>query len=107
MKKSSLESLISFIDMTDAPQDILNIREEMVNELAKSRAKADANRATYAELHDKVISVLESVTSPVTAQDIANELGIARGKIVSGLTRLWCDEVVVNRDGKVNTYSLA
>ena len=106
MKKASMETLVTYIDNHNV-EELFGIKDELTAELAKGKAKADANRAVYAELHDQVMEVLRNATAPVTAQEIATELGIARGKIVSGLTRLWSAEVKVDNSGKANTYTLA
>ena len=106
MKKSSLQSLVSYLNGENV-ENIAEIKAEIEAELAKGKAKADANREVYTEIHDKVIEVLSGMTTPVTAQDIADETGIARGKIVYGLKNYWADEVVVDATGKANTYRLA
>ena len=106
MKKSSLQSLVSYLN-GETVTNLDEIKAEIEAELAKGKAKADANREAYAEIHDKVIAVLSGVTAPVTAQDLADETGIARGKIVYGLKNYWADEVVVDTTGKANTYRLA
>lgn len=106
MKKSSLQSLVAYLD-GQTVDNISEIRDEIVAELAKGAEKAQANREAYAEYHDKVMAVLAGVTDPVTAQDISDETGIARGKIVYGLRNYWANEVVVDSTGKVNTYRLA
>lgn len=109
MKKVSLQSLVSFIDTMNAqgsaPQEIVEIRDEIVNELSKGKAKADANRALYDEIRDAVVEALRSATAPVTAQELADETGYAKGKIVYGLTNYWSD-LVVKIEGKTNTYTL-
>ena len=104
MKKTSLQSLVTLLTDTGA---LPEIKAEIEAELAKGKAKADANREVYAEIHDKVIEVLSGTTAPVTAQDLANETGVARGKIVYGLTKYWGDEVVADKSGKTTTYRLA
>ena len=110
MKKTSLQSLVSFIDSMDAQgsatQEILEVRDEIVAELNKGKAKAEANRAVYVEIHDMVIEALSTATAPVTAQELADETGIARGKIVYGLKNYWADEVETVSTGKANTYCL-
>ena len=106
MKKATMESILSLISTIDTPE-AEEVRAELNAELAKGKAKADANRAVYADLHDKVMEVLEGVTHPVTAQDIADELKVARGKIVYGLTKYWVDEVVKDTSGKTTTYAKA
>jgi len=106
MKKSSLQSLVSYLN-GETVENIAEIKAEIEAELNKGRAKAEANRAVYADIHDKVIAVLSMSTNPVTAQEIADETGIARGKIVYGLTSYWGDEVVADKSGKTTTYRLA
>ena len=106
MKKASLESLVSLLD-GNAIENADEIKAEIEAELAKGKAKADANRAVYADMHDKVIEAIRVANAPVTAQDIADATGLARGKIVYGLTNLWSDEVAVDKSGKANMYTLA
>ena len=106
MKKASLESLVSLLD-GNAIDNADEIKAEIEAELAKGKAKADANRAVYADMHDKVIEAIRVANAPVTAQDIADATGLARGKIVYGLTNLWSDEVAVDKSGKANMYTLA
>ena len=109
MKKVSLQSLVSFIDSIDAPQDVKDIRDEIVAELSKGEAKAQANRDLYAQAHDIVMDGLRMASNPVTIgelyESIANELpeGFSKGKVQYAITRLWADEVV-KTEGKVNTY---
>ena len=109
MKKVSLQSLVSFIDSMNAQgsatQEILEVRDEIVAELNKGKAKADATQAEYAEIWDAVTNALRSATDPVTAQELADETGFSKGKIVYGLSRLWKDEVE-RIEGKVNAYTL-
>ena len=105
MKKTSLSAILSLIATIDTPE-AEQIRDEINAELAKGQAKADANRAVYAELHDNVVEVLRNATAPVTAQEIADEVGVARGKVVYGLTKLWSDEVVKDTTGKSTTYAI-
>ena len=106
MKKSSLQSLVSYLN-GEAVENIAEIKAEIEAELAKGQAKAEANRAVYAEMHDKVIECIRTANAPVTAQEIADATGISRGKIVYGLTNLWSDEVEKDDSGKANLYSLA
>lgn len=106
MKKSSLQSLVSYLN-GEAVENIAEIKAEIEAELSKGQAKAEANRAVYADIHDKVIAVLSMTANPVTAQEIADETGIARGKIVYGLKNYWGDEVVADKSGKTTTYRLA
>ena len=103
MKKASLEALVTLLTETNA---LPGIRDEIVAELNKGKAKAEANRELYAEIHDKVVVALSTASNPVTAQELADETKIARGKIVYGLTKYWADEVVVDSTGKASTYRL-
>ena len=104
MKKSSLQSLVTLLTNSG---ELPEIKAELEAELNKGKAKADANRAVYAEMHDKVMEVLGNTTNLVTAQELADETGFARGKIVYGLTNYWSDEVVKDTSGKSTTYRLA
>ena len=104
MKKLSMETLVNYINAHNV-EELSTIKDELVAELSKGKAKADANRAIYEEIHDAVMRTLASATNPVTAQELAEETGYAKGKIVYGLTNYWTDEV--NKiEGKVNTYTL-
>ena len=108
MRKVSLQSLVSFIDSVDAPQEIKDIRAEIEAELAKGAEKAQANRDLYAQAHDVVIGALSN--TPVTIGELYTEIendlpeGFSKGKVQYAITRLWADEVV-KTEGKVNTYT--
>ena len=107
MKKASLQSLINYLD-GQTVTNIDEIKAELEAELAKSKAKADANRAIYDEMHDIVMNTLRSATAPVTAQEIADATSLSRSKITHGLTNYWANEVVVHKTpGKTNLYSLS
>ena len=106
MKKATMNTILSLIATIDTPEAD-EVRAELTAELAKGQAKADANRAVYAEIHDKVMEVLATATAPVTAQELADETGYARGKVVYGLTNYWSDEVVKDTTGKTTTYAKA
>ena len=108
MRKVSLQSLVSFIDSIDAPQEIKGIRDEIVAELTKGEAKAQANRDLYAEAKDVVLGALSE--TPVTIGELYDEIadalpeGFSKGKVQYAITRLWADEVV-KHEGKVNGYT--
>lgn len=108
MRKVSLQSLVSFIDSIDAPQEIKDVRDEIVAELNKGAEKAQANRDLYAQAHDVVMDALSA--TPVTIGELYEEIadalpdGFSKGKVQYAITRLWADEVV-KTEGKVNTYS--
>ena len=104
MKKASMETLVQWIDDHDATE-LFTIKDELTAELAKSKAKAEANRQVYADMHDDVFEVIRGASAPVTAQEIADETGLSRNKITWALGNIWADEVAVDRSGKVNTYT--
>ena len=104
MKKNTMNTILSLIATIDTPEAEA-VRAELTAELAKGKAKADANRVVYDEIHNAVIKVLKSATAPVTAQELADETGYAKGKIVYGLTNYWTDEVE-KTEGKTNTYAI-
>ena len=108
MKKSSMKSLVAYLNGQDVPE-IAEIKAELEAELAKGEAKAQANRELYAGAHDAVMGVMSS--APKTLAEIyeacKDELpeGFSKGKVQYAITRLWADEVV-KTEGKVNTYSV-
>lgn len=105
MKKASMEALVKYINDNNAAE-LFSIRDELTAELSKSKTKADANRALYEEYHDKVINAMRTAGVPVTVQELVDDTGIARGKIVYGLNNYWYAEVIVDNSGKVATYKL-
>ncbi len=104
MKKISMETLVNYIDAHNV-EELYTIKDELTAELSKGKEKAEANRALYNEIRDAVVEVLRSTTQPVTAQELADETGYAKGKIVYGLTNYWGD-LVTKIEGKTNTYTL-
>ena len=106
MKKTLYETMLTLIEGNESAE-ANEVRDAINAELAKGKAKADANRAIYADMHDKVMETIRIAGVPVSAQDIATSTGLPRGKIVHGLTTYWVDEVVVDNSGKANLYSLA
>lgn len=104
MKKNTIETLVAYLN-GETVTNLDEIKAELEAELTKGKAKADANRAIYAEIHDAVMQALASTSQAVTAQELADETGYAKGKIVYGLTHYWADEVE-KIEGKVNSYQL-
>ena len=110
MKKSTMQSIVNYID-SNAIAELADVRAEIVAELAKGEAKAQANRDLYAEAHDVVIKVMSKLTDPAPISEIFAEVesalpeGMTKGKFQYAVTRLWTDEIV-KTEGKVNTYSL-
>ena len=105
MKKSSLQSLVSYLD-GEVVTNLDEIRAELVAELNRGKEKAEANKALYANYHVRVMNTLRGSTNPLSAQEIADETGIARGKLVYGLTNYWADEVVKDTTGKTTLYRI-
>jgi len=111
MRKVSLQSLVSFIDSVDAPQEIMDVRNEIVAELAKGAEKAQANRDLYASAKGVVMSGLSKASNPVTIGELYDEIakdlpdGMTKSKVQYAITRLWADEIV-KTEGKVNTYAI-
>ena len=104
MKKSTLQSLVSYLT-EKGDESMQEVLAELTAELAKGQTKVDATRKEYDEMREQVMEVLRSATLPVSAQEIADETGLSKGKIVYGLTRLWVADVV-KTEGKVSTYAL-
>jgi len=106
MKKVSLQSLVSYLTSTGA---LPEVRDEIVAELAKGEAKAQANRDLYAEATPVVLGALSA--TPVTIGELYEEVkdslpaGFSKGKMQYLVTRVLTDKV--NKvEGKVNTYTL-
>ena len=105
-----MQSIVNYID-SNAIAELADVRAEIVAELAKGEAKAQANRDLYAEAHDVVIKVMSKLTAPAPISEIFAEVesalpeGMTKGKFQYAVTRLWSDEIV-KTEGKVNAYSL-
>lgn len=110
MKKASLRALVDYIVDNDV-NELSEIKDEIVAELNKDEAKAQANRDLYAAAHDVVIEAIASATAPVTLSELYEAVednlpeGMTKGKVQYAVTRLWSDEIV-KTEGKVNTYSV-
>ena len=65
MKKVSLQSLVAYLTETGA---LPEVRDEIVAELAKGEAKAQANRDLYAEATPIVLAALAH--TPVTIGEL-------------------------------------
>ena len=110
MKKSSLLSLVSFLN-GEAVDNIAEIKAEIEAELSKGAEKAQANRDLYDKAHKVVIKAMSKLTAPAPISEIFAEVegalpeGMTKGKLQYAVTRLWSDEIV-KTEGKVNSYSL-
>lgn len=104
MKKNTLATIRTAL--TELGYDNAEVLAELDAELSKDQAKKDATAAAYAGMWERIKQALTDAAAPVTAQEIANETDLSRGKIVYGLTNLWADEVVKDTSGKSTTYAL-
>ena len=105
MKKSSLVSLLALLNGETITEPD-TIKAELEAELKRGKEKAEANKVLYADYHTRVMDTLKGATMPLSAQEIADETGIARGKLVYGLTNYWADEVVKDITGKTTMYRI-
>ena len=109
MKKSTMNAIVNYID-TNAVEELYEVRDELVAELNKSEAKAQANRDLYAQAKDVILNALTE--TPVTISELYDEIAsdlpenFTKSKVQYAITRLWADEVV-KTEGKVNTYTRA
>lgn len=104
MKKATIEAVRDAL--VELGYDNMEVLRELEAEVTKGQAKKDATATAYAEMWEQVHQALEDATAPVTAQEIANETGLSRGKIVYGLAHIWADEVEKDTSGKTTTYTL-
>ena len=103
MKKATLQEIHDLlVNWDECPERLI---EEISAELNKGQAQKEANQAVYTEIHDAVVKALASAENPVTAQELADETGYPKGKIVYGLSHYWGEEIE-KIEGKVNTYTL-
>ena len=109
MKKATMNAIVNYIN-ENAVEELFGIRDELVAELGKGEAKAQANRDLYAEAKDIVLGALSE--TPVTIGELYEEIadalpeGFSKGKVQYAITRMWASEVV-KHEGKVNTYTRA
>ena len=106
MKKATMEAIYNYLNGKTVT-NLDEIKGELEAELNKGKAKAEATKAEYTELHDKVMGALKSVTDGATAQEIADEINATKGKVVYGLVHYWADEVEKDTSGKSTVYRLA
>ena len=109
MKKASMETLVRMLK-GEKVEGLEAIRAEMETELAKNAAKADANRAVYAQVKGIVFDELSKATAPVPVSElykaVAEQLPstFSQSKLSYALTHTWASDVIKTNDGKVNTY---
>ena len=81
------------------------VLSELNREITRGDAQKEANQAIYSEMFNAVVKALTSAENPVTAQELADETGYPKGKIVYGLSHYWGEEIE-KIEGKINTYTL-
>ena len=81
------------------------VLSELNREITRGDAQKEANQAIYSEMFNAVVKALTSAENPVTAQELADETGYPKGKIVYGLSH-YCGEEIEKIEGNVNTYTL-
>ena len=111
MKKTTMQFIATYLSENAQYADeneksaLESALTEINAELNKGKEQKEANQAAYAKIHDAVIEALTSAENPVTAQELADETGYPKGKIVYGLSHYWGEEIE-KIEGKVNTYTL-
>ena len=97
MKKSTMEALRNYLNANDIPE-LADAKAEINAEFEKNAAKADANRALYAEAREVVMRVLSDV--PMTVAEIWEKVedqmpeGLTKGKVQYALRETWAADVV-------------
>ena len=110
MKKATMQTIAIYLSENiqyadDNEKSVLeSALAEIKAELDKGREQKEANQAVYTKIHDAVIKALTSAENPVTAQELADETGYPKGKIVYGLSHYWGEEIE-KIEGKINTYT--
>ena len=107
MRKSTLQSLVSYLDGATLT-NLDEIKAELMAELNKGAERKQANADVYAQVKPIVLGALSD--TPVTIGELFATIegnlpeGFTKGKVQYAITRLWADEV--NKiEGKVNSYT--
>lgn len=107
MKKTTYETIKKeLVDRGYTDADVLAELDAEINRGAEEKA---AKAAQYESVHSLIVDNLSA--TPVTASALWAEVeeeflkaGMTKGQFQHALTRLWQDEIGVDRSGKVNTY---
>lgn len=109
MKKNTMITVANYIK--NVPE-LANEYAEIMAELAKGEAKAQANRELYSAAHDVVMACLND--KPMTVAEIVeacgNELpeGMTKSKIQYAILNYWNNEIVKIENAKsANQYKRA
>lgn len=109
MKKSSLQSLVAFLN-GETVTNIDEIKAELETELNKNAEKAAANRELYAATREIVLGAIAD--KPMTIAEIWEAVkdevpeGMTKSKIQYAMREYWAGDVV-KTVGKVMEYKRA
>ena len=108
MRKSTLQSLVSYLDGATLT-NLDEIKAELMAELNKGAERKQANADVYAQVKPIVLGALSD--TPVTIGELFATIegnlpeGFTKGKVQYLVTRVLTDKVT-KIEGKVNTYTL-
>lgn len=109
MKKSTMQSLVSFLE--NVPE-MADARAELVWELNRGAEKAAANRELYENAREVVLSQLQLATNGATLAELVESCGdnlpdgMTKGKVQYALLHYWNDAVSVEQTKNGNVYRL-
>jgi len=109
MKKSTMQSLVSFLE--NVPE-MADAREELVRELNRGAEKAAANRELYENAREVVLSQLRLAPDGATLSELVESCGdnlpdgMTKGKVQYALLHYWNDAVSVEQTKNGNVYRL-
>lgn len=109
MKKSTMQSLVSFLE--NVPE-MADARAELVRELNRGAEKAAANRELYESAREVVLSQLGATTEGATLAELVESCGdnlpdgMTKGKVQYALLHYWNDAVSVEQTKNGNVYRL-
>lgn len=109
MKKSTMQSLVSFLE--NVPE-MADARAELVRELNRGAEKAAANRELYENAREVVLSQLQLATNGATLAELVESCGdnlpdgMTKGKVQYALLHYWNDTVSVEQTKNGNVYRL-
>lgn len=109
MKKSTMQSLVSFLE--NVPE-MADARAELVRELNRGAEKAAVNRELYESARDAVLTQLELAPDGATLAELMESCegklpaGMTKGKVQYALLHYWNDAVSVEQTKGGNVYRL-
>ena len=107
MKKATFEAIRDAL--VGFGYDNEEVLDELNHELNRGAEEKAAKAAQYESVHSLMVDNLSA--TPMTAAELWSEIeedflkcGLTKGQFQHALTRLWPDEIGIDRSGKVNTY---